>query len=153
MLKVFSSVCWKYIIHAVYILKVSLSDLLCLSALWKWVSHVALCSEPLWHSLRWYWHDRLIVGSALQFPWQMFALTISHSSRRHSTRVAHLHPSWWHDLPEVGGACWAQWPNYAVWGEPMETPLLTWLTHFTEQHRCTLMYIGHLFYMIKQMTP
>lgn len=93
-----------------------------------WVSHVVHCSEPLWHSLLWYWQERLTMGLALQFPRQMFVLTISYSSRRHSTGVAHLHPTGWHDLPEVGGARRAQWPYYPIWGEPRETPC--WITLF-----------------------
>lgn len=110
-----------------------------------WVPHVVNCSEPLWHSLLWYWQERLTAGLALQFSWQMFALTISYSSRRHSTGVAHLHPARWHDLPEVGGACWAQRTYNPIWGGRIETRC--WISLFvviwtSEDLRRSLFFLG-----------
>lgn len=109
-----------YIIDAAHELTVSLSDVLRLLRS-GWVSHVVHCSEPLWHSLLWYWQEELTLGLALQFPRQMFVLTISYSSWRDCTGVAHFHPAGWHDFLEVGGACRAQWPNYPIWGETRQT--------------------------------
>lgn len=44
------------------------------------------------------------------------ASLVSHSSRRHCSRVSYLHAAGGYDLPEVGGAGGTQRPNHAVWG-------------------------------------
>lgn len=82
---------------------------------------------------------------ALQFYWQMFVLVISYSSRRHSTRVSHLHPTGWHDLPEVGGACWAQWPYYPIWGEPGEQIVCS-VVSLAYILRYDLLFVNNMFY-------
>ncbi len=44
------------------------------------------------------------------------ASLVSHSSRRHCSRVSYLHPAGGYDLSEVGGAGGTQRPNHTVWG-------------------------------------
>lgn len=44
------------------------------------------------------------------------ASLVSHSSRRHCSRVSYLHAAGGYDLPEVGGAGGTQRPNHTVWG-------------------------------------
>lgn len=47
---------------------------------------------------------------------QRLPVLLFRSSRRHCSRISHVHPAGWHDLPQMGGACGTQWSHHTVWG-------------------------------------